>query len=917
MDSDFDRVQTLFLEALEQPHDKRAGFLESACDNADERQAVQQLLDADALDSPFLLDEPLVRLSSDDSGAEADIEGRRVGPYQLKRLLGRGGMGAVYLAEREDVGRDVALKIVRGDLADPSARRRFLFERRVLGRLEHPSIARLYDVGVAEDGTPYFAMEHVEGVPVTDYCDHRQLGLEARLRMFEAIGRAVQHAHQHFIVHRDLKPSNIYVTPKGDIKLLDFGIAKALDEAESAQEDNTHTATGRRLLTPAYAAPEQHTDAPVTAASDVYSLGVVLFELLTGSRPETATTMGTLPKRPSTVVTESDVTSSTAAATRQTTVDRLARRLRGDLDVICLKALQPEPERRYASAEAFVDDIKRHLEGLPVTARPDSARYRLKKFVRRHQQGFWASVVGALVLAGVVGFYTVQLQAERDRALTEATKAERVSGFLTDLFGAADPYEEVQGDTLRARDLLARGAARVEAELADEPEVQATVLDAIGDVYVRLGLFEDAEPVLSRALAIRREVLAPDALELAESYRNLAWVHMERGEFAAADSLGELALAIVGPVARTLETARAYYVLGTSRYRQANYPAADSLHQLAGALFESLAGPNDDETVGNLAQLSHVADAMGDDSTATVHAAAVLTARRRAYGENHPHVAEALNDVAFRLRRQGRYNEAEPLYRESIALKRRLLGDDHPAVATSLNNLGVMFGIAGRYDEVGPLLEEALAIRRARYGDVHPLVGGTLGSLSMLAITQEDYELAVARQDEALEIYQQLYDGDHPSITSVLLNQGQVRYQQGQFREAERIYREVLDMERRLRGGDHEQVAKALNNVGAALVGQARYGEAQPFLEDALAMYRRVVGPEHMFVGIPMRHLGRIETARGRYAEAETWLTDALQIQTDHVGPEHPEVGRTRVELVALYEAWGRPQDAERVRSST
>jgi len=915
MDADFDRIQTLFLAALEQPLHERDAYLASACTSDDERQSVEQLLNADALDSPFLLDEPLVRLTTEDAVADVDVAGRQVGPYQLKRLLGRGGMGAVYLAERADVGREVALKIVRGDLADPSARRRLIFERRVLARLEHPNIARLYDVGVDEDGTPYFAMEHVEGVPVTEYCDGQQLDVGARLRLFESIGRAVQHAHQHFVVHRDLKPSNIYVTPEGDIKLLDFGIAKALDEAEEMLGEEAHTRTGRRMLTPAYAAPEQHTDAPVTAASDVYSLGVVLFELLTGTRPEAASTSVTEPKRPSTVVTQSDATSSTTAAARQTTTERLVRQLRGDLDVICMKALQPEPDRRYASAEAFVDDVKRHLAGLPVTARPESVGYRFRKFVQRHRQGVIASVVGALVLVGVVGVYTVQLQAERDRALTEAQKADRVSGFLTDLFGASDPYEEVQGDTLRAGDLLARGAARIETELASEPEVQATLFQAIADVYVRLGLFDDAEPLYDRALALRREVHPEGHVEVAQTLRSLAWLHVERGAFASADSLGGLAEAIIGSDAESIDAARLLYVKGRSRFQQAEFPAADSLHERAAALFRRLLGDDDAETIANLAQQAHVAEALGNDSLALARATEVLASRRRVFGEEHPYVAEALNDVAFTLRKQGRYDEAEPLYRESIALKRRLLSEDHPALATSLNNLGVMFGIAGRYEEVGPLFEEALSIRRARYGNVHPSVGSTLSNLSRLAISQEDYELAMARQEEALAIYRQLYDGDHPSISSVLLNQAQVRYQQGQYRDAERIYRDVLAMEQRLRAGDHEQLAMALNNVGASLVGQARYDDAQPVLEDALAMYQRLLGSEHAASATPMRHLGRIETARGQYAEAEQWLTHALRLQIDHLGSDHPVTGPTREALVALYEAWGRPAEAARFRS--
>ena len=906
----FARVDALFHEALERPPEARAAFLEAACDDATVRAEVEALLQADAADGPFVLDAPLLP-NPEREGLEAR---RRVGPYALVRELGRGGMGTVYLARRDDVDREVALKVVRGDLADPSARRRFLVERRVLARLSHPGIARLYDAGVADDGTPYFAMEYVEGEPLTDYADARGLGLEARLRLFEAVGRAVQYAHGQLVVHRDLKPSNVLVAAGGgardaggvpsrpQIKLLDFGIAKLLDEAE----DEERTATGRRLLTPAYAAPEQRAGGPVTAATDVYALGVLLFELLTGRRPDDSGT-----HRPSTALATGD---AAAARTRGTTADRLARRLRGDLDVICETALREDPARRYASVEALVEDVRRHREGLPVAARRDSVGYRARKFVRRHRRGVAAAAAGVLALVALTAFYTTRLAAERDRAQLEARTAERVSGFLVDLFGASDPFEEVRGDTLRAIDLLACGAARVEAELDDEPAIQATLFDAIADVYVRLGRLDEAEPLYERALGLRRRVLAPDDPDLAETLRGLAALDVERGRFATADSLGSAALSVLGPGARGLEAARVLYTLGLGRHRRGDFPAADSLHRRAAALFRALAGPDDDETVAALAQLAHVAEALGDDSTAAARAEAVLEARRRVYGDVHPHVAEALNDVAFIRRKQGRYDEAEGHYLEALAIKRRLLGRGHPSVASTLNNLGVLYGFAGRYDEVAGPLEEALAIRRARYGDVHPEVASTLGSLSMLAVTQRDYDLALRRQDEALAILRRLHTGDHPSVAATLITQGQVRYRQGRFRDAERIFREALAMERRLRGGDHEQVAKAANNVGAALVDQGRYAEARPVLDDALAMFRRLHGDGSPALAPPMRHLARVATAEGRYTDAERLLTDALRLQADGLSPDHPALGPTREALVALYETWGRPRLAARYR---
>ncbi|MEP0546269.1 MAG: tetratricopeptide repeat protein [Rhodothermales bacterium] len=915
MDADrLDRIQHLFFAALEHPSETRAGFLDAACDDAELRRAVEAYLAADTDEAAFLLDEPLVRLYEPTEealdaveGEEPDaVEGRPIGPYRLRRLLGRGGMGTVYLAEREDVGRQVALKVVRGDLADPAARRRFELERRMLARLEHPHIARLYDAGVADDGTPYFAMELVDGVPLTEYCDRERLGLDARLRLVGQVGRAVQHAHQQFIVHRDLKPSNILVTEDGTVKLLDFGIAKALDEA--GEESGALTVTGRRVLTPAYAAPEQRTGGPATAATDVYSLGVVLFELLTGKRPDTSADPTREPDRPSTAVTEADATSEEAALARQTTTKRLARRLRGDLDVVCLKALQPEPERRYASAEAFVEDIKRHLAGLPVTARRDSVGYRLRKFARRHRQGIAAAVLGVLVLALVTGLYTVRLQAERDRALTEARKAERVSAFLADLFGASNPFAEVGGDTLRARDLLDRGAARVDAELADEPEVQAAMLRVLGDVYYRLGLYDRAQPLLERALAVRRDALGPAALDVAESLHDLAWLHVQRGDYATADSLGRQSLALYERDGeRTVGLAAALVLAASTRYFLADYAAADSLYKMGYALNLALLGPDATETVTGLRDLGHVAFARGDTEAALRYAVLTLAGYRRIYGDAHPTIAKALNDLGFLEKRRARYAEAEAYYRDALAMERALGGDGDMGVASVASNLGAVLVDQARYGEAEPLLREALAVWQR---EDHPHTASALSHLVRVAREQGRLDTALVLQREALATARRHHGETHPRVANMLSALGDVLLARGDARGAERAYREGHAIDAALHEADHPKLAAGSVRIGEALIAQRRYDEADALLRAALAPLRRTTDTDPMGLAAALEGLGRAATARGQYEEAEQLLGEALRLREARYGPGSPHLRETREALAALYEAWGRPGDA-------
>lgn len=922
-DDRWHQVERYLDAVLELDPAAQAAYLDAYCPDAGVRRQVEALLKADA-EAPAFLDEDALHFASPlfEEDTLMQPERHRVGPYRLHHEVGRGGMGIVYLAEREGLDRQVALKLVRGGLADPTATARFLHERRVLARLEHPNIARLYDVGLTDDGTPYFAMELVEGPSLVDYCDSQRLDIAARLRLFESVGQAVQHAHQHFIVHRDLKPSNILVTEKNTgkarVKLLDFGIAKVLAEAEEVAS-TPQTETGYRRMTLAYAAPEQIRGEAITAATDVYSLGVVLYELLTGQLPYNVEGTGIdaaqvvltqEPKRPSTAITR-DPSPTTTAQARAATADQLSRRLRGDLDVICLKALAKEPDRRYASAEAFVADIRRHLAGLPVTARPATVGYRLRKFVRRHRPSLLAGTAVVVVLACVVAYYTNRLHQERDTAQIEARKAEQVAAFMAGLFTVSNPWEEVQGDTLRAGDLLERGAARIETELADEPEVQAKMMHTIGEVYDQLGLYDRATALLERALLVQREVLGETHPEVALTLRTLGRLAYRQGDYGTADSLARLALEIDASRygAAHLSLANNLYVMAIARARMGDHAVADSLHQRELALRRRL-GDTDVRIAENLHNLADVKAEQGDYAAAESLEQAVLESYRRHFAGDHPSVAEALNNLAVFTRRLGKYDASEAYYREALAIKREALPEDHPSIATTLSNLGILLGIQGRYDETSALLQEALRIRRARFGTMHPLVANSLRSLATLSHRQGDLEAAEAYAREVLSIEQTTLGESHPNIAQTYSLLGNIQYSRNDYVEAERSFRTALTMKRQFYKDDHDLIGLELHNLGAVLLEQRRYADAESLIKQALNIHRAALGDNHPNMAPTLRNLGRLYGETGRFEEGERLLLQALRLQRETLREDHLSLERTRRDLVNFYVAWGKPEEA-------
>ncbi len=892
------QIDALFAEALTHPPDVRTAALRHQCgEDLDLYQAVIDLLDQVAEAEQVLGESvtdfaaPLMPALSADLAARDlnTLAERRVGPYRIVTELGHGGMGTVYLATRDDdqFRKKVALKLVRRGMDTREIVQRFRYERQILASLEHPGIARLYDGGVTDDGRPYFAMEYVEGQPLDDYCDAHRLSLDERLQLFETACEAVQYAHRNLVVHRDLKPSNILVSDDGTVKLLDFGIAKLLAD-EPPAPDAPLTRTGWRVMTPAYAAPEQVRGASVTTATDVYALGVVLYELLTGRRPfDTAalsaseaetTILEQLPDRPSTMVTRpiicrhrDGVTETIApdvmSIARRTTPARLRRQLQGDLDTICLKALRKEPARRYASTEALLDDLRRYRAGQPIAARRDSLRYRATKFVRRHQAGVGIAFVALIILTGLGFYHTARLTQERDRAQSEANRAQAAMTFMETLFEGADP-DETLGDTLTVFELLDRGAAQVNRGLSDQPTVQATTKHILGTLYLKLGAYDRAAPLLEQALAS-----SPSTANASVSSPqiDLAHLHVKTG----------------------------------------SYPIADSLFQTALSRRRMAWGDRHESVAGILIEYGAALERMGRYDEAETHLHEALSILTQAPGDQREPIADARMVLATVRLNEGHYTEADSLFRDVLVMRRTLYGPTHSKVAEVLNNRGNLLYDQGDYEAAEPPLREALSIRRQLFGNDHPAVSEALNNLALVPYARGDYAAADSLMRLSLGIVERLVGREHRDVAMTLNNIGWVQLRQGDLDGAESTFRESLRIMQEAAGPLSADAALLLGNVGFVLHKKQQYADAEPFLREALAARQQVHGPESMHVAWRQFALAEVLRDLKRYPEAETLHRESMAIRRALRDSMHFDIARGLGGLGGVLTDQGKWKEAE------
>jgi len=896
-------VDRLFAAALERQRGERAAFLEAACaGDAELRGEIERLLAVDERLGSFL-EQPAVQ----DLGAAERVENETLGPYRLLRRLGGGGMGTVYLARRDDEHYDrlVAIKILRSGLEGTEVYHRFLAERQTLARLEHPNIARLYDGGSTPDGRPYLVMELVEGLPVDDYCDRHRLTIDRRLELFQRICGAVQYAHQNLLVHRDIKPLNILVTEEGEPKLLDFGIAKQL--GAGGEESGAHTRTGLRMMTPSYASPEQVRGEAITTASDVYSLGVLLYELLVGRSPYRLTTglpheieaaiCEQEPERPSQAVVrptnagEMAAPPEAVAAARDSRVPALSRRLAGDLDNIVQKALRKELPRRYASAAALVQDVAAHLQNLPVAARPDTLAYRTRMFVRRHRA---AVLAAAAVLALVVGFL-VSLVFQGRQLVRERDKANYTLSFLVDTFQQADPFH-TRGEHLTAREILDRGAGRVSRELAGQPDVQAALMDAIGRVNLGLGRVDRAAPLLEGALAVRRKALGRGSLEIAQSLDHVAAVRFQRSDFKGSEQLLRQSLVLKRRLPRenALEVARTLNQLGETLARKGDPKAAEALHLQALGVARGAEGREGLTVSASLISLARRLDEQADYPAAEKLLREGLAMETHLLGEQNAEVINHREAFAELLVNQGKFGEAESVIRRNVEVERKIVGEGHPDLARLYNDLAVVLTSQRRYPEAEALYQRALAVLRASFGEGDYRVAEALGNLGGAFEGEKKYQDAVTAHQQALEIRRRIYGPRGPEVGHSLLHLAKARRELGQPEMAVPLAQQALTILEGVFGPVHPYTAYAHLALGLALRDLGKASGAEPHLRLGLTSLVKALPPGHPQITLNQLELAACLADLGRLAEADTLLREALPRLQTLDGPGGPAVKRAR-----------------------
>jgi serine/threonine-protein kinase len=875
--SRWERVQTVFHLAADLPEAERQPYVSAECaDDPALAAEVLEMLAEDARDGSLLdRDVSHVARAMLNTGPTPVLPLDRFGPYRIASVLGEGGMGVVYLAERADLGSQAAIKILRDAWLSPARRERFAAEQRTLAQLNHPSIARLYDADTLPDGTPWFVMEYVEGLPLTAYCDTHASTIAERLVLFRHVCEAVQHAHAHAIIHRDLKPSNILVTGDGTVKLLDFGIAKQLEGLEADL-----TRTGLRAMTPAYAAPEQVSAGRLGIHTDVYSLGVVLYELLAGRLPfdlaeRTPAEMERMileeePERPSVAARRTP-----ALPIGSSRVQSASKAQWADLDVLCLTAMHKDPARRYASVEALIRDVDHYLAGEPLEARPDSIRYRAGKFVRRNWRAVSTATVTVAMIIGLTVFYTVRLANARNVAVAETVRTLRIQRFMLDLFQGNEDEAVAPADSLRVVTLVDRGVQQARS-LDVEPAVQAELFETLGSLYRSLGKLGPADSLLRTALAGRRALYGPSHPSVASSLVALGELRIAQAEYDSAEALMRNALDIAR---RTLSPSdpivgKATTALGQALYDKGAYDKAVPVLEEAIRL----------QTRGDTAS---------------------------------PGLATAITDLANTYFYLGKFALSDTLNQRALAIDKHLYGPRHAYVADVLINLGAIRFEWAKYPEAERYYREALDINRAWYGPDHPETASSLTALGRCLASEQKLVEADTVLRQALEVSERVYGPVHPRVASALNEYSRVKQSEGKLDEAEAGFTRMADIYKTIYHDKHYVISIALSNIAGVLQERKQYAQAEALFREAIRRYDGLLAPDHQLVGIARARLGRVLRLERRWADALAESEAGYAILMKQSTPSAYWVQRARMDLAIELDSLGRPADALRVRADS
>ncbi len=855
---------------------ERAAFLDAVCAGQPELRAeVNALLAASDLATSFL-DRPAVeRLSWENTNPIAtEGPGSIIGPYKLVEQIGEGGFGIVYRAEQQEpMRREVALKTIKAGMDTHQVVARFESERQALALMDHTNIARVLDGGATNSGRPFFVMELVKGIPITNYCDEHHLSPRERLALFVPVCQAIQHAHQKGIIHRDLKPSNVLIAVQDGVpvpKVIDFGVAKAL--GQPLGERTGVTGIGRIVGTLEYMSPEQaeFNARDVDTRADIYSLGVLLYELLTGTTPLTKERLNQVavtellrwireeePPLPSNRLTDSKDTLASVSAQRNLEPARLTRLLRRELDWIVMKCLEKDRNRRYATANGVVRDIEHFLNDEPVDAGPPSASYKLRKLAHKHRKLLGVVATFAFFLAAAATLSTwLAVRAtraervaavERDRAITEKQRADAeadiaraVSRFLQrDLLAQADPREQPADQTknkdITVRQLLDRAAQSITTKFPGQELTEAAIQLTVGNAFKALGAFEEAQKHLERARSLRQAKLSADHPDVLECIHDLGLLEESRGQYGEAERL----------LTQALEGRR------------------DQL------------GPSHRDTLLTVSSLAELYQALGryDESERLYKQS--LEGQRQVLGDDAPDTYGNLAGLALLYQRQGRHDEAESLYKQACELTRRQLGSDNPVTLSVMNNLGLLYRTLGRHDEAEQLYQQVLDGRRRVLGPDHPDTVDSLNNLAVLNCARGRHDEAELPLQKVLESYRALYGDEHPNSLAGMHNLAVVYRLQGRYPEAESLYKQALTGRRIKLGADHPDTLATLNNLAVLYAKMKNLKEAIPLFEEALAQHRSKLGADHPHTIVTMASLGINYRDDGRLTDAIRCLEEA------------------------------------------
>jgi len=940
MDTENMNPEDIFHKAIEIADIKeRAAYLNKTCRGNEKLRAdVEELLKAHEQAGDFL-DLPAVGPNATlESSPLTEGPGTIIGRYKLLQLIGEGGFGVVYMADQQEpVRRKVALKIIKLGMDTKQVMARFEAERQALAMMDHPNIAKVLDGGASDTGRPYFVMELVKGVPITEYCDKNNLNTRQRLELFIDVCKAVQHAHQKGIIHRDIKPSNVMITlhdGKPVPKIIDFGIAKATQHRLT--EKTFFTEYRQFIGTPEYMSPEQAemSGLDIDTRTDIYSLGVLLYELLTGSTPFERKQLlsaaydeirriirETDPPKPSMRLSALGDALTDVAKHRQTNPDSLPKLMRGDLDWIVMKSLEKDRTRRYETANELAADIARHLADEPVLAGPPSVRYRVRKFVRRNRVLVTAVAAVLIVLvAGVVvsTIFAVGQARARARAEFHGTMSYATMVYFQNGFFAKDANATLAEvvETLSKEIELAEKSYGAPLDESDGPPVSLMMTaahEALGNMYAGLEMYEKAEPHLEQAYQFFQKELGWKHEVTRHSLNNLASFYLRQGRYDKAEPLLAKALDIRRRVKCKYhdETLDPLDNLGWRCFEQGRYNEAERLLVKAIEISREVLGEEHPGTLDRICRLAWVYAKQGQHDKAEPLLARAMETSQRARGEENLLAADGMLNLGLLYAEQGRYKEGELLLVKGLEISRRVSGEEHENTLWAMNTLGWLYSEQGRQNEAEPLLVKALKGRQRVLGEEHASTLYSMYWLGFLYCEQGRYEEAEVLTIKALEARRRTLGEEHEDTLWSMGALSWLYLKQGRYDKGEALYIKELEISRRIWGEEHLLTTDSMDGLGELYTRQGRYEEAEPLLVKSLESIRRMHGEENRYAPYHLDSLGKLYTKQGRYNEAEALLVKAVEVRKRLLSAEHPLTLESMNNLAVLYREQGQYKEAE------